>query len=303
LARREDLIHKRIAAIVSGGSPRDGEVFIGDDAAILLPPVAPLVMSTDVCVEGVHLDLTLFTVHDLGYKAVMSAASDIAAMGADLTYIVVAVSAPPGADLEALHEGIALAAREAGGLVVGGDVSTGPVIQVAVTVVGSAPAGGALRRNAARVGDYLVVTGPLGAAAAGLRLRRDGASASDPSCRAQAHPQARLRQGAAAVRAGARAGMDLSDGLGIDLHRLADASGVGFEIADVPVASGATDAEAWSGGEDYELLLAVSDLAALRNEFHLAGCDEPLVIGRVAPAGVRELRGRTVDVEGWLHQF
>jgi thiamine-monophosphate kinase len=98
--------------------------------------------------------------------------------------------------------------------------------------------------------------------------------------------------------------MDLSDGLGLDLHRLADASGVGFELTEVPVADGATFDEAVGGGEDYELLIATDDAARLRLIFldrHLAA---PITIGRVvADVGRRTYQGGDFAASGWLHQL
>jgi thiamine-monophosphate kinase len=108
----------------------------------------------------------------------------------------------------------------------------------------------------------------------------------------------------AARGAGVHAMMDLSDGLGLDLHRFADASGVGFELVDVPVAQGATIDEAISGGEDYELLIATDDAARLRLIFQDRGLRKPLTIGTVvSDAGVRTLRGEDFERRGWQHQL
>jgi thiamine-monophosphate kinase len=108
----------------------------------------------------------------------------------------------------------------------------------------------------------------------------------------------------AARGSGAHAMMDLSDGLGLDLHRFADASGVGFELSDVPVADGATSEEAISGGEDYELLIATDDAARLRLVFQDRGLREPLSIGRVvADVATRTLRGVEFERRGWQHQL
>ena len=98
--------------------------------------------------------------------------------------------------------------------------------------------------------------------------------------------------------------MDLSDGLGLDLHRLADASGVGFELDDVPVARGATPDEAVAGGEDYELLIATGDLARLQMIFDDRGLAAPIVIGRVvADHDSRRWRGREFVRRGYQHQL
>ena len=294
---------QRIAAILGGGSPATGEIYIGDDSAVLSPSIASWLVSTDVAVAGVHLDLDLFTISDLGFKAVMSAASDIAAMGGSLRAIVVAVTAPPGTDLEELHRGIADAASELHAAVVGGDLSTGPHLQVAVTVLGEAPAGGALRRSGAHVGDTLMVTGALGRPAAGLRRRREGAEPADALVRAQSRPRARMASGVAAAAAAVSAAMDISDGLAIDLNRLADASSVGFEVDEIPIADGATRQEALSGGEDYELLIATSDVEAFRSQCRHADLPEPIVIGRVVAAGTRTASGQPLPPVGWLHEF
>jgi thiamine-monophosphate kinase len=98
--------------------------------------------------------------------------------------------------------------------------------------------------------------------------------------------------------------MDLSDGLGLDLHRFADASGVGFVLSDVPVADGATMDEAMSGGEDYELLIATDDAARLRLVFQDRGLRAPLAIGVVVKdVTQRTLRGEEFERRGWQHQL
>jgi thiamine-monophosphate kinase len=108
----------------------------------------------------------------------------------------------------------------------------------------------------------------------------------------------------AARGAGAHAMMDLSDGLGLDLHRFADASGVGFVLSDVPVADGATMDEAISGGEDYELLIAADDAARLRLVFQDRGLRAPLKIGVVVKdVTQRTLRGEEFERRGWQHQL
>jgi thiamine-monophosphate kinase len=113
-----------------------------------------------------------------------------------------------------------------------------------------------------------------------------------------------LSEGVAARSAGASAMMDLSDGIGIDLHRLADASKVGFELVEIPVARGATPEEAISGGEDYELLIVTSDPDRLRMIFLDRGLRAPLSVGRVvADAKVRTLRGEDFERRGWQHRL
>jgi thiamine-monophosphate kinase len=303
-SRLEDDVIERIAQIVGQRSVPEGERHIGDDAAVLAPFVGQAVISTDVAVLGVHLDSRYFPLEDLGFKAVAAAVSDLAAMGARVRGAVVAVTAPEGTDLEELHRGIADASIVTGCPIVGGDLAQGRDVTVAVTVFGECPGRGAIYRSGAKPGDELLVTGPLGRSAAGLRRRLAGAMLSDELVVAHRRPWPRLAEGMAARGAGVHAMMDLSDGLGLDLHRLADASAVGFELSNVPVADGATDEEAISGGEDYELLIATDDAPRLRLVFHDRGLGAPLAIGTVvADPAMRTLRGEEFERRGWQHQL
>jgi thiamine-monophosphate kinase len=303
-SRLEDDVIERIAQIVGQRSVPEGERHIGDDAAVLAPFVGQAVISTDVAVLGVHLDSRYFPLEDLGFKAVAAAVSDLAAMGVRVRGAVVAVTAPEGTDLEELHRGIADASIVTGCPIVGGDLAQGRDVTVAVTVFGECPGRGAIYRSGAKPGDELLVTGPLGRSAAGLRRRLAGAMLSDELVVAHRRPWPRLAEGMAARGAGVHAMMDLSDGLGLDLHRLADASAVGFELSNVPVADGATDEEAISGGEDYELLIATDDAPRLRLVFHDRGLGAPLAIGTVvADPAMRTLRGEEFERRGWQHQL
>ena len=234
----------------------------------------------------------------------MAALSDLAAMGARPRGLVVAVTAPPGTDVEALHHGIADAAALSDTPVVGGVLSRGLEVSVAVTVFGECPGRGAVLRNGAKPGDELLVTGPLGRAAAGLRRRRGGAELSDELVVAHRRPWPRLREGMAARGAHVHAMMDLSDGIGLDLHRMADASDVGFELSDVPLALGATLDEAISGGEDYELVIATNDPGRLRLLYLDRGLEAPITIGVVVedPA-VRTLAGSPFERRGFEHDL
>jgi thiamine-monophosphate kinase len=289
---------------VGQGAVPDGERHIGDDAAVLAPFVGQAVISTDVAVLDVHLDSRYFPLEDLGFKAVAAAVSDLAAMGARPRGAVVAVTAPAGTDLEELHRGMADASIVTNCPIVGGDLAQGLDVSVAVTVFGECPGRGAVYRSGAKPGDELLVTGALGRSAAGLRRRRDGASLSDELVVAHRRPWPRLAEGMAARGAGAHAMMDLSDGLGLDLHRFADASGVGFELVDVPVAEGATIDEAIGGGEDYELLIATDDAARLRLVFQDRGLRKPITIGTVVrDEATRTLRGEEFERRGWQHQL
>jgi thiamine-monophosphate kinase len=303
-SQHEDDVLKRIAKIVAPVTPVVGEYYVGDDAAVLKPFVGQAIVSTDVAVLGVHLDSELFALRDLGYKAVASALSDLGAMGARPRGVVIAVTAPAGTDLDELHAGAVEAVEANATVIVGGDLSSGRDVAVAVTVLGECPGGQAVLRTGAKPGDELLVSGPLGRAAAGLRRRRAGAALSDELVEAHRRPVPRLHEGMAARGARVHAMMDLSDGIGLDLHRLADASGVGFELFDLPVAEGATLEEAISGGEDYELLIATDDAERLREVFRSHGLKEPLRIGRVvSETDVRTLDGDDLVRRGYEHRL
>ncbi len=278
-----------------------------DDAATLgVPGGGPLVVSVDSVVEGVHVDLAVCSPADVGWKALMGALSDLAAMGAVPLGALVALCVPGGSGQGDLALGVMAGVAEAAGAsgcpVVGGDVSEAAELVVVVTVLGTVDGGGdPVARSGARPGDAVFVTGACGGSAAGLRELRAGVSSGE----AYRRPVACLREGQAARRHGAHAMIDVSDGLALDLHRLADASGVGFALDDVPVADGATLHEALGGGEDYELVVAAgeADAATLADAFREAGLRRPVCIGSVVvDPGERLLAGRALERLGWQHR-
>jgi thiamine-monophosphate kinase len=292
-----------------------------DDAAVVgFPGGGPLVASVDSVVEGVHVDLSISSPGDVGWKALMGALSDLAAVGATPVGALVALCVPGGTgrgDLAlAVMAGVAEASAAGGCPVVGGDVSEAGQLAAAVTVLGTTETDGRppVGRAGARPGDIVLVTGPCGASAAGLRvLRGRGGSAvaeeekEQDGRLAEAHrrPVARLREGALARAAGAHAMIDVSDGLALDLHRLADASGVGFRLDTVPVAAGATEDEALGGGEDYELVIAIgpADADALGDRCVAEGLRRPIQTGTVVEdVSARTLRGRPLERMGWQHR-
>jgi thiamine-monophosphate kinase len=290
----------------------EGQVWIGDDAAVLGPVPGRLLLSTDLAVAGIHGDPSLIGLDDFGWRAMAGALSDIGAMGGRADHALCAVAGPPDTDLDLLYDGLAAAASAHGCAIVGGDLSGCDIVVVAVTVAGSVDAEpGPVGRAGARPGDVLFVTGPVGASAAGLRLLRSGAPLAGPGsgpaerlARAHRRPVARLAEGEVARRAGASAMVDVSDGLAADAGHLADASGVGLELHDVPCAEGATPAEALGGGEDYELVIAAPDPGALTAAFAEAGLRPPLPIGRcVADASRRRLGDAELPAAGWEHPF
>jgi thiamine-monophosphate kinase len=242
----------------------------GDDAAVLEDG---LVISTDLSVEGIHFRLEWIRVREAGRRAASAALSDLAAMAAEPLGILASVAAPEGEERGAsaaeLMAGIREAAGEVGAPLLGGDLtrSPGPLL-VDVVVLGRA--GRPLLRSGALEGDELWVTGTLGAAAGAVALWRAGAEPPASLRNAFVRPRPRIQEAIWLVEAGARAGLDLSDGLAGDAGHLAASSGVRVTlVADaVPVAPALAGVDlprgqdpldlALHGGEDYELLVAAA---------------------------------------------
>lgn len=260
----------------------------GDDAAVTVPGGATAT-SVDAIVEGVHFRRDRATPAQIGHKALATALSDLAAMGAEPgeAYVVLGLPTDFGEEecIELL-DGMAALAERTGTTLAGGDLTRAGELFLAVTVVGHAPRPeDLLTRAGAQLGDALVLTGELGGAAAGLALLNDprldadfvfsGAiegskakSAVEGLVARQAEPVPRLAAGQALARAGATAMIDLSDGLGGDAGHIAERSGVALRIeaAAIPRAAGLDDFAAaagldpWQlllGGEDYELLASI----------------------------------------------
>lgn len=257
-------------------------VGIGDDAAVVEPARGALdVVTTDSLVEGVHFDRSFVSAADVGHRALAVNLSDLAAMGAAPRAAVLALVLPaalPAADLDAVVEGLLALADSHRVALVGGNVTRtdGPLV-LNLTAVGAVRRRRVLTRGGGRPGDELWVTGRVGAAAAGLAALRRGTPpdpAADPDLddciRRYRRPEPRVRVGALLGRNRvARAAIDLSDGLGDGLRRLAAASGTGavVDAGAVPVHPGARRWFAADGrdpveaalaaGDDYELLIAV----------------------------------------------
>lgn len=288
----------------------------GDDAAVVSAPDARYVVTCDVLVEEVHFRTSWSTGRDVGRRAAAQNLADVAAMGARPVALVVGLVMPgttPVAWVEGLARGLGDACRPLDAGVVGGDLSSGPVLVVSVTAHGDLEGRDPVRRDGARVGDVVAHAGRRGWSAAGLDLLRAGTPDVDPALVA-AHrvPEPPLAAGPAAARAGATAMLDVSDGLLRDASRVAHASGVTLDLDD-PAAALADDAarlataadalgvdvRTWllTGGEDHGLLATFPPDVPLPAPFRRIGTvaaasDEPV---RVAGASPR------VASTGWDH--
>jgi thiamine-monophosphate kinase len=294
------------------GPPDPSETWIGDDTAVLPPPAGDhFLFAADTVVAGVHADLSLTGLDDLGWKALTAAVSDVAAMGGEAGVAVVTVAGPPGTDLARLYQGLGAAASAWRCPIVGGDLVNAGDLVVTVAVTGSC-AGEPVLRGGARAGDLIWVSRPVGASAAGLRRYRALATGEAEVegdavlLRAHARPTAELAAGQAARRAGARAMIDVSDGLAADLGHMAAASGVGMRLDQVPVAPGATRGEALGGGEDFALAFCAPASAGVVDAFSFSGLPAPIRIGVcTGDTGAIIVEGRALEGRegGWEHQW
>lgn len=251
-----------IRAIESALADRSGRLvrWTGDDAAVVRArPLA--ITSIDTIVEGVHFARSTHSPAQIGHRALATALSDLAAMGAEPGEAYVSLVCPRDFDdpLE-LVRGMEALAQTCATTIAGGDVVRGPALVVTVAVTGWADREDELvGRDGARPGDLVGVTGELGGSEAGRLLLERGER--EPAELIQRHlsPEPRLAEGRALAAAGATAMIDVSDGLATDARHVAERSGVELRIrlADVPVAPGVSAETAVSGGDDYELLVTV----------------------------------------------
>lgn len=270
---------------------------IGDDCAIFAARAdEDLLITTDLLLEGVHFERGSHPPAALGRKALARALSDIAAMGGQARFCLVSLAAPRWAEgrfLDGFFRGLLDLARRYRVTLAGGDLTRSEALACDVVVCGAVERGGALRRSGARAGDLIYVSGVLGGSALGLRTRKGAA------WRRHATPKPRLELGAFLRRLGATAAIDLSDGLALDLHRLAKASGLAASIhLPLPVFPGASLEEALHGGEDYELLFTVGPgvrVAGVHGGVPLT----PIGAMRPGRAGALELFGRPLAPGGW----
>jgi thiamine-monophosphate kinase len=300
---------------------------MGDDAAVVRGGGVS-VTSVDAIVEGVHFELTTHSPGDVGHKALATALSDLAAMGAAPGEAYVALAVPESfgdAAAVELVEAMEALAERSGATIAGGDVTAAPALMVAVTVVGW---GGGERdlvyRDGARPGHAVGVTGALGGAAAGLALLRGAAAGAeltdaerDELVRRHRRPEPRWAAGTAFGDAVVAAMIDVSDGVATDAAHLAERSGVRLdvELAALPLAPGVAAVARATGrdphelaatsGDDYELLFTVPPdrRDAAESAARTGGTTVTWIGSVVAGSGVRLLGpdGTPVELAGFEH--
>ena len=279
---------------------------VGDDGALIRPtPGMELVVSTDMLVAGTHF-LPNADAADLGWKALAVNVSDMAAMGAQPRWALLAAALPAATEswIEKFAGGFFACADEFGIDVIGGDTTRGPR-NFCVTIFGEVPPGQALLRSGAKPGDEIWVSGRPGRAAQGLAHQQGRTVLAEPQladCLAALHrPQPRVALGLA-LRGLATAAIDVSDGLLADLGHILEASGVAANLK-LALPADALEREAWlAGGDDYELAFTApaarhAEIAALTDTLQLALTRiGSVAAGEPGAIDLRDAEGRPVDI-------
>ena len=301
---------ERLASVVGAEAPADLIVGIGDDAAAWWAGDQVLLATTDTLVEGVHFLPEFSPWADVGWKALAVNVSDIAAMGGEPLFALVTLALPPESDVavaDDIYTGLAECAREYGLTIAGGDIVRAPQISVTIALIGRAQMREGepllMRRDRAKPGDVIAVTGTLGDAAAGLWRLRKGATEEDALVRAHLRPLPRLAEAQEAARVGIECAIDVSDGLLQDLGHICEMSGLSAEIREesLPLSDDLRAAYpedavalACSGGEDYELIIIGDKETVERVGEEISA--ELTVIGRMTESA--EHRPRLLDRAG-----
>ena len=274
-----------------------------EDCAVLEGQQGFRLFTADALVEGVHFRLRYFPARALGWKLAAVNLSDIAAMGGKPEGALLILGLPRAPEthwIEEFYQGLLEGLSAYGADLYGGDTVRSPVLWAGLFLFGEAfrP----IFRHGGRPGDLLFVSRPLGGAAAALRHLESGHEPPETLRRYLLFPEPEIELGRLLAEKGlATAMMDLSDGLLLDLYRLCQASQVGAALEEVPIAEGATEKDALSGGEDYALLFAVppekvSELPRLIPKRHLYR------LGHLLPeTGTLLYRQKPISPQGFDH--
>ncbi|HVF00530.1 MAG TPA: thiamine-phosphate kinase [Rubrobacteraceae bacterium] len=291
--------------------PPEVVVPIGDDCAVLRLGGDLWAAAADMLVEGRHFR-GWASPEDVGYKAVAVNVSDVAAMGGVPRFVLASGGAPDPETTLRCMDGVMEACEQFAVYSLGGDTIGAAALTVDVAILGQLERAPVLR-SGARPGDLLAVTGELGASAAGLLVLEGGGVGPERLVKKHLRPEPRVEAGLLAARLGARAMIDLSDGLASDVRHVCEMSGVGcrIDLRLLPVAgdtreylrSVGRDPEivVATGGEDYELLIAAPEevVEALK-----ARSGTPItVIGEVTETDVVFVRAGEIveNLSGWDH--
>lgn len=277
------MIARITARLTSGPSVLLGP---GDDAAVVAAPDGRVVACTDALVAGRHFRPDWASPQDVGHRAAAANLADIVAMGAVPTALLVVLCAPPELEvswLEGLTDGIVAEASHVGAQVVGGDMTSGPTLTVAVTALGDLAGRSPITRSGAQPGDVVAIAGRVGYAAGGLAVLSRGFRSPRLLVDAYRRPQVPYRAGLAAPALGATAMIDVSDGLLADVGHIAEASQVAvdvhreaFPLSD-PLRNTAealgVDPYDWvlAGGDDHPLVATFPDGTRLPEEWRVIG--------------------------------
>lgn len=246
--------------------PKRGFEGIGDDCAVLSMGNEALVFTSDMLNEGVHFLAEKSSAYQIGYKSLMVNISDVAAMGAKPVATLLSLALPEerfGEWSQSFMEGYYEASKKYGVKLVGGDTTKSESgICISVTAIGRAPKSNIKRRSAAKAGDVVMVTGELGASAAGLRDVLNG-KLRTRNAKIHLMPEAQVLEGEwLGKQEAVHAMCDVSDGVASDLQHILDESKKAAIISALPIAKGAKWNDAFGGGEDYKLLLTVDESRA-----------------------------------------
>ncbi|MCL0057670.1 thiamine-phosphate kinase [Dehalococcoidales bacterium] len=297
-------------------------ISIGDDAAAWYGDASTQLATVDSFIQDIHFSLAIASWKDLGWKALAANLSDIAAMGGIPRYALVSLALPGDTEVDnvtALYQGMIELAQQFGVAIIGGDITSAPLVAITITVLGSTGNRDILTRSAAEPGEKVAVTGELGAAAAGLEMLNKQLQ-FDPEAtmclkNAYLHPYPRITEGQLLVEHGVKTAIDISDGLISDLKHICKLSQVSarIEIDCVPikpkVKTNFGDKAlklALSGGEDYELLFT-ANTEVINKVKKIATC--PItVIGEIIADKLGEIilidkKGNqfNLDKAGWEH--
>lgn len=291
---------------------------IGDDAALLrVPESQELAVTTDSLLPGVHFPADLDP-EAIGHRALAANLSDLAAMGAEPAWALLALTLPEADErwLKGFSHGFFALAKRHQVQLVGGNIARGP-LNITLTAQGFVPRGQALRRAGAQAGDKLFVTGNPGDATAGLKLIQSGNTDRDDVCAQRfSRPEPRVEAGRA-LRGLASACIDISDGLLADLGHLLESSAAGATVltAKLPLSKRLLQLHgmeagvklALTGGDDYELLFTAPPerQQAVEARFKEIGCPVACIGSIEAESGLRVLEasghGMKLTESGYRH--